>query len=62
MKERYSVYCAEELEGLEINSYVLTMNEAFKMAKELFFEVRAFGGKYRDWETDRKSTRLNSSH
>ena len=20
------------------------------------------GGKYRDWETDRKSTRLNSSH
>ena len=21
-----------------------------------------FGGKYRDWETDRKSTRLNSSH
>ena len=22
----------------------------------------AWGGKYRDWETDRKSTRLNSSH
>ena len=21
-----------------------------------------FGAKYRDWETDRKSTRLNSSH
>ena len=20
------------------------------------------GGRYRDWETDRKSTRLNSSH
>jgi hypothetical protein len=38
MKERYSVYCAEELEGFEINSYVLTMNEAFKMAKELFIE------------------------
>ena len=21
-----------------------------------------YGGEYRDWETDRKSTRLNSSH
>ena len=31
------------------------------------FDLRAdkdyhFGGSYRDWETDRKSTRLNSSH
>ena len=25
-------------------------------------EVSALGGAYRDWETDRKSTRLNSSH
>ena len=24
--------------------------------------VSIFGGSYRDWETDRKSTRLNSSH
>ena len=23
---------------------------------------KIFGGGYRDWETDRKSTRLNSSH
>ena len=24
--------------------------------------LRSIGGSYRDWETDRKSTRLNSSH
>ena len=27
-----------------------------------FKEDEAFGKQYRDWETDRKSTRLNSSH
>ena len=25
-------------------------------------DVRLEGSRYRDWETDRKSTRLNSSH
>ena len=24
--------------------------------------IRTYSGRYRDWETDRKSTRLNSSH
>ena len=28
----------------------------------LLLVVLFFGGMYRDWETDRKSTRLNSSH
>lgn len=38
MSDRYSVYCAEELEGLEVNTYLLTQQEAFKMASELFAE------------------------
>ena len=32
-------------------------------SKGLFlYSIRDVGGVYRDWETDRKSTRLNSSH
>jgi len=38
MSDRYSVYCAEELEGLEVNTYLLTQQEAFKRASELFAE------------------------
>jgi hypothetical protein len=38
MMNRYSVYCAEELEGFEVNTYLLTQQEAFKMASELFAE------------------------
>ena len=36
----------------------------FEEAEELSETERGNGGygKYRDWETDRKSTRLNSSH
>ena len=38
MSDRYSVYCEEELSGLEVNAYLLTQKEAFKMASELFAE------------------------
>ena len=31
-------------------------------ASVMTFEFNFRDGKYRDWETDRKSTRLNSSH
>ena len=33
-----------------------------KMEKQLLQKPIRKGSKYRDWETDRKSTRLNSSH
>ena len=29
---------------------------------EGLLDIADLGGEYRDWETDRKSTRLNSSH
>ncbi len=38
MSDRYSVYCEEELAGFEVNAYLLTQKEAFKMASELFAE------------------------
>ena len=30
--------------------------------KQLELQIKILQQKYRDWETDRKSTRLNSSH
>ena len=41
------------------NDFNLAFNDNFTL--EARFEVSSLGG-YRDWETDRKSTRLNSSH
>lgn len=38
MKERYSVYCEEEMADLEVNSYYLTQKQALKIAKELLDE------------------------
>ena len=40
MNARYSVFCDEEMGSLEVNSYLLTQKEAFKMASELFAEGR----------------------
>ena len=36
--------------------------KALRFQTALICECLVGGGKYRDWETDRKSTRLNSSH
>ena len=36
--------------------------KALKEAVTSGTEVKLFAPGYRDWETDRKSTRLNSSH
>ena len=33
-----------------------------EVTQELLSMLKAIAGVYRDWETDRKSTRLNSSH
>ena len=38
MSDYYSVYCEEELQGMEINAYYLTQEKALKMAKELLNE------------------------
>ena len=40
----------QEIEGLKIDNYIK------EKSKEATIKL------YRDWETDRKSTRLNSSH
>ena len=49
----------------EVNSYITTSNFTLgdKVPIGLSCKIIANGGdEYRDWETDRKSTRLNSSH
>ena len=38
MSDYYSVYCEEELQGLEINAYYLTQEKALKMAMDLLDE------------------------
>ena len=38
MSDYYSVYCEEELQGLEINAYYLTQKKALKMAMDLLDE------------------------
>jgi hypothetical protein len=37
-KAIYSVYCEDELPGLEVNSYYLTQAQALQMANELLSE------------------------
>ena len=38
MSDYYSVYCEEELQGMEINAYYLTQEKALKMAMDLLDE------------------------
>ena len=50
-------------DGLETNFFLL--EEAQELQKKTFEKCKLRVGRhtiYRDWETDRKSTRLNSSH
>ena len=48
---------------MEKQENLAVKNKSFeKMRKALLLLVAAVLGAYRDWETDRKSTRLNSSH
>ena len=57
----YIVY----LTGTPTMSYRVNLTEADRMVQEMKGKYRAAtlgNGEYRDWETDRKSTRLNSSH
>ena len=44
------------------NKDISTMSNSASGALDMVGKMRGFGRIYRDWETDRKSTRLNSSH
>ena len=53
----------------EVWEYIKSIGKEYSIFKsyitknnKLYREGRIIGGTYRDWETDRKSTRLNSSH
>ena len=51
----------EPVDGGEGSNFVLPEVPEYTLEEMLGFEKELLGG-YRDWETDRKSTRLNSSH
>ena len=66
-KEYLAVVDGKVVEAMEINAPILTIkkgNTAYSKisddGKEAISHVEPSA--YRDWETDRKSTRLNSSH
>ena len=40
----------------------LTRENVYRRELDEWSSLNALAGRYRDWETDRKSTRLNSSH
>ena len=42
--------------------YTVAVNSKFRYFTDLDENTCLIMGAYRDWETDRKSTRLNSSH
>ena len=46
----------------ESNSFQLDTLNLAKKVYDMLNRIAVSGGTYRDWETDRKSTRLNSSH
>ena len=53
----FSVLLSSSCTGL-----FLLFVDVFRCCCRSFFCLSPFSGLYRDWETDRKSTRLNSSH
>ena len=50
--------------GLDIHPLFVTAQACLETGwgKKTIGKYNIFGMSYRDWETDRKSTRLNSSH
>ena len=46
----------------EVIYYTSDSVQQKKLVKEMAYFDNKVGSVYRDWETDRKSTRLNSSH
>ena len=54
----------EEIDNIESlkNDYELNLEELNNELGELESDLYDIENRYRDWETDRKSTRLNSSH
>ena len=51
----------KEIDGLEIDNDV-KRRTADMIVEQTRMNIKSTMQSYRDWETDRKSTRLNSSH
>ena len=47
---------------MDYRSYKKEIKQIQQENKKLLEKQKDIDGSYRDWETDRKSTRLNSSH
>ena len=48
---------------IDLDASVILFDENKQVVDVVYFgQLRSKDGDYRDWETDRKSTRLNSSH
>ena len=63
MEKWFPNYYTKERLNNPFYKNLFTMNFwADKVLKNFGFTIGAIAGGYRDWETDRKSTRLNSSH
>ena len=66
----YGGYSVFMLAGMHNNRFktfishdgIFDTRSMYGTTEELWFVNFDYGGAYRDWETDRKSTRLNSSH
>ena len=56
IEHEYDVYADNYFGNVHIHE------EPYEQDNSVVFEMRCGSGCYRDWETDRKSTRLNSSH
>ena len=64
---KYNIMKKEDIENLPVkeisdNDCILFLWVTMPKLNEAFVLIKAWGPEYRDWETDRKSTRLNSSH
>ena len=60
LKEKAVVLDFSEFPDREVVEYLVHVSFCGKPYDCMVFQ--SFDGQYRDWETDRKSTRLNSSH
>ena len=65
-EDRIKAYCDEvtldEIEAEVLEAYDGEPLTQYKSFDDFFADVDTYNAVYRDWETDRKSTRLNSSH
>ena len=65
--KHYVKYARKKFPNAKWNKLIITFDGdevvlGYDFINEPFQRIRRITGHYRDWETDRKSTRLNSSH